>query len=225
VAEAKTALKNSYPDVVVSSLYLEDGTALDLLNHIKSHPETEHIPFMLISSENKVSRLEQFKQSGVAAILPKPFEPVYLHRALKTSLDLINTEELDLDLFDVQDLRVLVVDDSKLARNHIKRVLGNLGMVKIHEAENGAEALTFIKENAYDMVFTDFNMPEMDGRELSEFIRFNPDTSHIPIVMVTSQSKDSVQMANIQQTGVNALCDKPFEVAEVKQMVAALLND
>jgi len=86
-------------------------------------------------------------------------------------------------------------------------------------------ALTLVKDEAFDLVVTDYNMPEMDGRELSEFIRFNPETSHIPIIMVTSEAANSLHMANIQQTGVNALCDKPFEPNEVRTMLAALLSD
>jgi two-component system chemotaxis response regulator CheY len=179
---------------------------------------------MLISSENRLEKLEEFKQSGVAAILPKPFTPENLAKALKTSLDLINSDELDLELFDVQVVRVLLVDDSKLSRNHIRRVLNSLGLQKIMEAENGAQALTILKDNTFDLVVTDYNMPEMDGRELSEFIRYNSDTAHLPIIMVTSVSSSSLHMANIHQTGVNALCDKPFEVDEVRAMLTSLLG-
>ena len=225
VAEAKGALKAHGSDVVVSAMYFEDGTGLDLIQALKGSEETSSIPFMLVSSENKVSKLEEFKQAGVAAILPKPFEPVHLSRALNASLNLINAEELDLELFDVHEVRVLLVDDSRLARNHIRRVLEGMGLQKIQEAENGAQALTLVKDNTYDLVVTDYNMPEMDGRELSEFIRFNPDTAHIPIIMVTSESTESLHMANIQQTGVNALCDKPFEATEVRKMIAALLSE
>lgn len=225
VAEAKSALRSHGSDVVVSAMYFEDGTGLDLLTSIKDSEETSSIPFMLVSSENKVAKLEEFKQAGVAAILPKPFKPVYLSRALRASLDLINSEELDLDLFDVHEVRVLLVDDSRLARNHIRRVLEGMGLQKIQEAENGAMALTLIKDNTFDLVVTDYNMPEMDGRELSEFIRFNPDTAHVPIIMVTSESTESLHMANIQQTGVNALCDKPFEASEVRKMLASLLSE
>lgn len=225
LAEAKSALRAHGSDVVVSAMYFADGTGLDLIKHIKSEGETAAIPFMLISSENRVAKLEEFKQAGVAAILPKPFEPVHLSRALNASLELINTEELDLELFDVEDVRVLLVDDSRLARNHIRRVLEGMGLKKIQEAENGAMALTYLKDNVYELVVTDYNMPEMDGRELSEFIRFNPQTAHIPIIMVTSEAADSAHMANIQQTGVNALCDKPFEATEVRRMLATLLGD
>lgn len=225
VAEAISAMRAHSSDVVVSAMYFEDGTGLDLIKSLKEKTETSSIPFMLVSSENRVAKLEEFKQAGVAAILPKPFEPVHLSRALRASLDLINTEELDLELFDIADVRVLLVDDSRLARNHIRRVLEGMGLKKIDEAENGAMALTNLKDNTYDLVVTDYNMPEMDGRELSEFIRFNSETAHIPIIMVTSESTNSAHMANIQQTGVNALCDKPFEASEVRKMLASLLGD
>lgn len=225
VAEARAAIKSHGADLIVSAMYFEDGTALDLLKFVKESDEYNSIPFMLISSENRMAKLEEFKQAGVAAILPKPFEPLHLARALNASLDLINHDELELDLFDVQEVRVLLVDDSKLARNHIRRVLEGMGLKRIKEAENGAMALTLIKDEAFDLVVTDYNMPEMDGRELSEFIRFNPETTHIPIIMVTSESADSAHMANIQQTGVNALCDKPFEPTEVRAMLMALLSE
>jgi two-component system chemotaxis response regulator CheY len=224
VAEARSALKSHAADLVVSAMYFADGTGLDVLTGMKENPETASIPFMLVSSENRLAKLEEFKQAGIAAILPKPFKPVHLSRALAATLALINAEELELELFDIHEVRVLLVDDSKLARNHIRRVLEGMGLQKIQEAENGAMALTYIKDNTYDLVVTDYNMPEMDGRELAEFIRFNPQTAHIPIIMVTSEAADSAHMANIQQTGVNALCDKPFEAEEVRRMLASLLG-
>lgn len=225
IADARTALKSHGADLVVSAMYFADGTGLDLLKHVKSSDDLASTPFMLVSSETRVAKLEEFKQAGISAILPKPFQPVHLQRALKASLDLINEEEVELELFDVKEVRVLVVDDSKLARNHIRRVLENMGLVKIQEAENGAMALTLLKDQEFDLVVTDYNMPEMDGRELSEFIRFTPKTAHIPIIMVTSEAADSAKMSNIQQTGVNALCDKPFETQEVRRMLVALLSD
>ena len=224
VKQAIEAVTKHGADLVVSAMYFEDGTGLDIIKQIKNDDSLASIPFMLVSSENRLEKLEEFKQSGVAAILPKPFTPHNLEKALKASLDLINSTELELELFDAQDVRVLLVDDSKLSRNHIRRVLNSLGLQRIIEAENGAQALTILKDHTFDLVVTDYNMPEMDGRELSEFIRFNSETAHIPIIMVTSESSSSAHMANIHQTGVNALCDKPFEINEVRAMLATLLG-
>ncbi|MDN4503694.1 response regulator [Alteromonadaceae bacterium BrNp21-10] len=224
VEEALAELDKHSVDLVISAMYFGDGTGLELLKAMKNDTAKNSIPFMLISSEFRPAKLEEFKQSGVVAILPKPFEPVHLTRALNATLDIINTDEVELELFDVHDVRVLLVDDSRLARNHIRRVLENMGLKKIKEAENGAFALTLLKDDTFDLVVTDYNMPEMDGRELAEFIRFNPDTTHIPIIMVTSEA-NSAHMSNIQQTGVNALCDKPFESAEVRRMLIRLLGN
>ena len=224
VAQAKEVIDHNNVDVIVSAMYLADGSGLDLLRYLKNVDSTASVPFMLVSSETSLTKLDKFKQSGVAAILPKPFEPIHLQRGLNASLQLLNSSTLDLKSFNISAVRVLLVDDSRLARNHIRRVLENMGIREITEAENGAHALTFLKEQSFDLVVTDYNMPEMDGRELSEFIRYNPSTTHIPIIMVTSESVDSPHMANIQQTGVNALCDKPFESEEVRGILASLLD-
>ncbi|MEC7692435.1 MAG: response regulator, partial [Pseudomonadota bacterium] len=127
IKEAREAIESHSADLVVSAMYFEDGTAIELLKFIKSHQEYASIPFMLVSSESRTVKLEEFKQAGVAAILPKPFEPIHLSRALNASLDLINHDELELELFDVHEVRVLLVDDSRLARNHIRRVLEGMG--------------------------------------------------------------------------------------------------
>ena len=224
VAQAKTAIDSCNVDLVVSAMYLSDGSGLDVLTYLKEHETNSSISFMLVSSETSMAKLDRFKQSGVAAILPKPFEPIHLQRGLNASIQLLNTEELQLNSFDIHAVRVLLVDDSRLARNHIRRVLENMGIVDITEAENGTHAITHIKEKEFNLVVTDYNMPEMDGRELSEYIRFNPATKHIPIIMVTSEPTEGAHMANIQQTGVNALCDKPFEPDEVKSILMRLLD-
>jgi two-component system chemotaxis response regulator CheY len=117
VAQAIEAITKHGADLVVSAMYFEDGTGLDIIKQIKNDELLASTAFMLVSSENRVEKLEEFKQSGVAAILPKPFTPENLSTALKASLDLINSDELDLELFDVHEVRVLLVDDSKLARN------------------------------------------------------------------------------------------------------------
>lgn len=224
VTQAKHELAKHPADVVVSAMYLSDGTGLDILEHIKNDETMASTPFMLVSSETSTQKLEAFKQSGVSAILPKPFELVHLERALNVSLQQLDDDELELHSFDAEDVRVLLVDDSRLARNHIKQTLNNMGIRTIVEAENGAHALTALKSQEFDIVVTDYNMPEMDGRELSEYIRFNPSTSHIPIIMITSENQSGSHLANIQQTGVNALCDKPFSSKEVRAMMIKLLE-
>ncbi|ALU42555.1 response regulator [Pseudoalteromonas rubra] len=223
LAAAIESLNNSKPDLVISALYLPDGEALTLLQHIHTELADHQLPFMLVSSETRRVQLEAFKQSGVVAILPKPFNKTHLGKAINATLDILSPEELELDLYDIQELRILVVDDSRLARNHIRRVLNNLGATRISEAEHGAEALTILEEHMFDLIITDFNMPEVNGQELAEAIRNSNEHNHVPILMVSSEANET-HLANIAQSGVNALCDKPFEPQVVKQLIYQLLE-
>ncbi|RZQ53411.1 two-component system response regulator [Pseudoalteromonas phenolica] len=223
VDSAKSFLEKHKPDLVISSLHLSDGSALDIQQYIAEVQPEQPIPFMLVSSETRKAQLEAFKQSGVVAILPKPFTKVHLGRALNATLDLLSPQELELELYDVQDLRILIVDDSRLARNHIRRVLTNLGANRFTEAEDGEQAINFLNEQMFDLIVTDFNMPNVNGQELAEHIRNSGEHSHIPILMVTSEANDT-HLANVAQSGVNALCDKPFEPELVKQLLHSILE-
>ena len=223
INSAMLQLKQHKADLVISSLYFEQGTSLELLAKLKSDSDLAEVPFVLISSETKKAQLEQFKQSGVVAILPKPFNSVQLGKALNAAIDLLSPAELELSLFDVHDVRVLVVDDSRLARNHIKRVLQNLGIQHLTEAEDGQQAIELLKNNMFDLVVTDFNMPEVNGQELTQYIREHSQQSHIPVLMVTSEANES-HLSNIAQSGVNALCDKPFEPETVRALLSRIMD-
>lgn len=221
--EAIAIIERHPPDLIASAMYFEDGTALELLQHIKNSESLAEIAFMLVTSDYKKSSLEDFKQSGVVALLPKPFTAEHLGSAINTTIDLLSPDEMELDYFDVHEIRVLLVDDSKLARNHIKRVLNNLGLLKITEAADGQEAINILGDEMFDLVVTDYNMPEVNGRELTQYIREQSQQSHIPVLMVTSESSET-HLANIEQDGVNALCDKPFEPQFVKKLLFQLLE-
>ena len=220
--QALTLLANYQPDLVISSMYLADGTADSLLQNIRSNPRTEHQAFMLVSSERNKKYLEQLRQSGVLAILPKPFTSEAITRALKATLDIISEQEVELEHFDVTLLRVLVVDDSRFARKHIIRVLAGMGIPAPVEAENGKQAIEQLNKQAFDLIVTDYNMPEMDGRELTAAVRGSNSYSHIPILMVSSEANET-HLANISQAGVDAICDKPFEPATVRDLLFKIM--
>lgn len=223
VSEAYSIIERHSYDLITSAMYFEDGTALDLLKKVRSNSKISDTSFMLVSSEHKRENLEEFKQSGVIALLPKPFTHDHLASAINTTMDLLSADELELEFFDVHEIRILLVDDSRLARNHIKRVLNNLGLMKVTEAVDGQQAINLLQDNMFDLIVTDYNMPEVDGRELTRYVREQSQQSHLPILMVTSESNDT-HLANIEQDGVNALCDKPFEPHVVKQILYKLLE-
>ncbi|MEP3349614.1 MAG: response regulator [Marinomonas sp.] len=223
IQETIDTLSSFPPDLVISSMYLPDGSANDLIDQIRSNEETEGQCFMLISSERNKEHLEHLRQSGVLAILPKPFSLKDLKRAIHATLDLIIEEEIDLEMFDPRTLRVLVTDDSLMARKHISKTLNTMGIEDIEFAENGREAIETLSQSEFDLIITDYNMPEMDGKELTDAVRQTPEWAHLPILMVSSNSEDS-QLSNIAQEGVDAICGKPFEPSVVRKLLAQILS-
>jgi two-component system chemotaxis response regulator CheY len=225
-SDALASLETYQPDLIISSMYLPDMTATQLVIKTKQSERLKETPFMLISSETRFDALDAIRQAGVVAILPKPFNHEDLIRALRSTLDFIDPEEIALEHYDVDSLRVLVVDDSSMARKHITRVLNNMGINQITHANDGKQGIAIFKqsEESFDLIVTDYNMPEMDGRELIEYIRTELDNAYIPILMVTSE-ENKTSLNNIQQAGVSGICDKPFEPQTVKEMLFRILDD
>jgi two-component system chemotaxis response regulator CheY len=221
--EALDSIFVDIPDLVISSLHLEDMTGSDLLLEMREFQLTENTPFILISTATSFKDLNPIRQAGASAVLSKPFVASDLKRAVTSTMEWENPGHITLDELDTESLHVLVVDDSTMARKMITRTLRKMGIEKITEASDGGEAITLIKTNQYDLIVTDFNMPEVDGHELLRFIRMESDQRSVPVFMVTTES-DVGKLAAIQQDGVSAILDKPFESSEVKQLIEASLS-
>lgn len=222
---ALESLQNHRPDLIISSLYLPDMMATELVEQLRGNEALNHVPFMLISSESSFSVLDAIRQAGVVAILPKPFAHDDLKNALRATIEFIDPQEISLEHYDIENVRVLVVDDSPLARKHISRVLNNMGIVKITQAENGKEGVDIFcqDQNAFDLIVTDYNMPLMDGQQLIKAIRQDLGNSIVPILMVTSEENET-RLSNVHKAGVSAICDKPFDPQTVKEMLFRVLE-
>ncbi|MCP1676240.1 two-component system chemotaxis response regulator CheY [Natronocella acetinitrilica] len=223
VDDAITRARINPPDLVASAMYFDDRTGTDLLVELRRDPRLGDVPFMLVSSERHPHNLEGIRQSGVMAILPKPFRAHELRLALDNTLSYLEPRRLELDHADVEDVRVLIVDDSALSRRFLRNTLGQMGVEQLVEADNGASAVERLQEQSFDLVVTDYNMPEMDGERLVEYIRNHGSDPTVPVLMVTCE-RDSARLGSIRQSGVSALCDKPFDMDTVRGILHRLLN-
>lgn len=223
-AAALNFIQQYPPDLVISAMYLPDMTAADLLLQIRADDQHADCNFMLISSETDFNTLELLRQAGVVAILPKPFAPEDLRRALRTTLDYLDPQELSLENYDAAHLKVLLVDDSLTARNHIGRVLEDLGIGYVAKAENGVDAVNLLQQDDFDLVITDLNMPDMDGQALTRYIRNELGNSFMPILMVTSE-QNQTRLGQVQQAGISALLDKPFEPQSIRETLYRVLDE
>ncbi|MEW8279548.1 MAG: response regulator [Candidatus Thiodiazotropha sp.] len=222
--DALQALPVSKPDLVISSLYLPDMTGTDLVYRMRNDEELMQSAFMLISSETSLSYLDPIRQAGAVAILPKPFSQDDLYIAMQATLDYVETPNLELQDIDTEAVRILIVDDSSMSRKHIRRILEAMDIENITEANDGAEAAQLINEHYFDLVISDYNMPEMNGQELIDYIRTRSGQPGLPILMVTSESNEN-RLAAVQKSGVSAICDKPFNSETIQNMLQQILQD
>jgi two-component system chemotaxis response regulator CheY len=208
--------------VVISSLYLPDMAGTELVSEMRLDENLEAIPFILISSETRPQVLEPVRQSGACSIVAKPFTEQQLSRALFAAADYLNPPA-DLEIAEVEGLRVLIVDDSLASRHHLRRLLEELGIERITEATNGKQAVELLLDTMVDLVITDYNMPEMDGRELTEYIRTQSWQNSVPVLMVTSE-QNMGRLAAVERAGVSAICDKPFEAGSIRKLISDSLT-
>ncbi len=218
------ALETKSVDVVISAFYLDDMTGTNLVMRLRTNEDTRELPFILVSSETNPDYIDPVRQAGSMAILPKPFSTLQLEKGLRNTLDFINAYDDAESELDFADMSILIVDDSITARRHIRTVLERIGFEKITEAYNGKDAINHLENTLFDLVFTDYNMPQMDGRALTEYIRSNSMQSSVPVLMVSSES-DSNKLAAVQDAGVSAICNKPFETDVVRNLIRQMLSN
>jgi CheY-like chemotaxis protein len=105
-------------------------------------------------------------------------------------------------------LCVLVIDDEPAVR-FVLRVILELDHYEVIEAGQGAEALARLGERRVDLILTDFMMPVMDGGELIDRVRAEPELADIPILMI------SASPAARERSTPDVFMEKPFEPDEI----------
>ena len=122
-----------------------------------------------------------------------------------------------------EEFKILVVDDIESARHVVVRLLHNLGYVDIEEAKDGAEALKLLEENPYQLVISDWDMPNMTGLELLRHLRRNPSLHDLPFVLLTADAgKEKVLEAAKERVSQYLL--KPFTQITLQAAIDSVLK-
>jgi len=120
-------------------------------------------------------------------------------------------------------MKFLVVDDFSTMRRIVRGLLKEMGMNHVDEAEDGAIALHMVKNNKYDFVVSDINMPNMNGFDLLKAIKADPDLKSIPVLMVTAEArKEDIVLA--VQSGAAGYIVKPFTKATLEDKVIKIMQ-
>ena len=117
---------------------------------------------------------------------------------------------------------ILLVDDSRTVRQFLRLVLSRYLSCEISEVENGCQAINRLCENAYDLVITDINMPEMNGLSLIQKVRDDLNLS-VPIIIVTTLGGESDRDQGLK-LGADAYVTKPIRPPDLIQEATSLLS-
>jgi len=111
-------------------------------------------------------------------------------------------------MYDI-NMRVLVVDDMQAMIKVVIKILNSLGINNISTANDGKEALELLDSSSFDLIISDWNMPNINGLELLKTVRADEKLKHLPFIMLTAESQKEHFLEAIKAK-VTSYISKPF---------------
>jgi HAMP domain-containing protein/CheY-like chemotaxis protein/signal transduction histidine kinase len=173
--ETGLALAHEFnPDAIILGVELPATDGLAVLEHLKHHPETRHIPVHIVSSEDHRQRA---LRAGAVAYIEKPVTGSTLDEAL-TSMALF---------IDRGVKNLLVVDDDDKTRSSIVELVGGGDDVSIVAVASSEEAMEHLEKQHFDCMVLDLKLPKMTGFALLEKVKKDERFKQLPIIIYTGR--------------------------------------
>lgn len=122
-----------------------------------------------------------------------------------------------------KNLPILVVDDFATMRKIVRKHLSSLGFENITEAEDGDIALEKLNASQFELIISDWNMPNMMGLDFLKEVRSNDIYREVPFLMVTAESQKG-NVLDAAQAGASNYIIKPFTVDLLRRKLEALFS-
>jgi two-component system chemotaxis response regulator CheY len=116
-------------------------------------------------------------------------------------------------------LKVLIVEDSKASREFVAATVESISGVEAITTSSGFEALKLLPRHRFDLIITDINMPDINGLELINFVKKNPNYRETPLFIITTEGRENDRKRGMALGAAEYLV-KPFE----PQSLAGLLR-
>jgi len=121
-------------------------------------------------------------------------------------------------------LKVLIVEDSTTTRAMIASAIEVIDDLEIFESKSGFEALKLLPHHAFNLILTDINMPDINGLELVNFVKKNPDYKHIPLIIITTEGSKRDKEKGLS-LGANEYVVKPINPEDLQRLVKKYLKN
>ena len=121
------------------------------------------------------------------------------------------------------DMKFLIVDDFSTMRRIVRGLLKEIGYNNAEEAEDGTVALGMLKNQKFDFIVSDINMPNMNGFDLLSAIKKDDSLKHLPVLMVTAEARKE-DIVRAAQEGAAGYIVKPFTKAALEEKVQKIMQ-
>lgn len=119
--------------------------------------------------------------------------------------------------------KVLIVEDSTASREFIASTLSQIEGTEVVCAGSGFDALKLLPRYRFDLIITDINMPDINGLELINFVKMNPNYRETPLLIVTGEARQHDRERGIQ-LGASEFLIKPLQPDHLTALVRRYLN-
>ncbi|MGD8520138.1 MAG: response regulator [Desulfobacterales bacterium] len=180
ITELEAASKDKPYQLVIMDWKMPDMDGIEVSKRIKDHKGLSNIPpIILVTAYGREEILQQAEQLGLEGFLLKPVSPSMLFdtilqafgEALPETSRVAQRHEQDAEVLKhIRGAHVLLVEDNEINQQVAREILEGAGLT-VALATNGQEAVNAVKENKYDAVLMDVQMPVMDGYTATKRIR------------------------------------------------------
>ena len=184
------------PDLILMDIQLPEVSGIEVTKWLKEDDELRRIPVIAVTAFAMKGDEEKIREGGCEAYISKPI-----------SVDGLPANHRQLPEGPAMTARVLVVDDI-LANVRLLEAKLAAEYFEVVTAMNGVDALESVQRTKPDIVLLDVMMPGIDGIEVCKRIKADPQTQHIPVIMVTALDQPEDRVRGLE-AGADDFLTKP----------------
>jgi CheY-like chemotaxis protein/two-component sensor histidine kinase len=230
-------MKEKQPDLVLLDLLMPHMDGFEAAQIIKADPEIQTIPLIAFTALATSEDREKALQVGCKDIILKPINTetfistIQSHlgniefNELKLNSNFVKTEPIKVKSFLPPQQRphtILIIDDNPMNVDILKDATTAIGQTTLR-AFSGLEALRLLEKEKPDLILLDIMMPEMNGYEVMDLLKKQPDTANIPVIIISALDRTEDRVQGLL-SGSQDYITKPFELTEVQARVSAALR-
>jgi PAS domain S-box-containing protein len=195
------------PDLITLDVLMPDLDGFALIQQLKAHPETAHIPVIFLSI---VQDRQQGLRLGASAFLTKPIDERKFYETVRA-------------LLEPRGQPVLVVDDDRDYAQLLKRLLERQGF-SVELAHDGDDALRKILSKRYQLVILDKNLPKRSGLDVLQEMRNSRSLHRVPVIVISGSAHAEEAEHTAQILGAKKFLSKKLAPQSIVEEIVQFLE-